>query len=106
MPELVLDWLETVKGTVRVNSYRNYDETAKIHVNPYFEALGLSVQEIKPVHIQKYYNLKHAEGLSASTIEKHRSNIHHNYKGGSGRYNFKRWNISIRNNYNSDSYAE
>lgn len=75
MPELVQEWLEAVKGTVRGNSYRNYDKTAELHVTPYFEALGLPVREIKPVHIQKYYNLKHAEGLTASTIEKHRSVI-------------------------------
>lgn len=75
MPEVVREWLQTVKGTVRVNSYQNYDKTAELHVIPYFEALGLTVREIKPVHIQKYYNLKHGEGLSASTIEKHRSVI-------------------------------
>jgi integrase len=75
MKETVQEWLQTVKGTVRANSYRNYDEIAKLHVIPYFEALGLPVQEIKPVHIQKYYNMKHDDGLSASTIEKHRSVI-------------------------------
>jgi integrase len=75
MPELMREWLQTVKGTVRGNSYLNYAKTADIHVIPYFEQLGLNVQEMKPVHIQKYYNLKHSEGLSASTIEKHRSVI-------------------------------
>lgn len=75
MKEAVQEWLQTVKGTVRANSYRNYDEIANLHVIPYFEALELPVQEIKPVHIQKYYNLKHSAGLSASTIEKHRSVI-------------------------------
>jgi integrase len=73
--ELAQDWLETVKGTVRVNSYLNYLNTANDHVIPYFNSLGVPVQDIKPVHIQKYYNAKYNEGLSASTIEKHRTVI-------------------------------
>lgn len=75
MQELAQEWLETVKGSVRPNSYLNYLNTANDHVTPHFNALGLIVQDIKPVHIQKYYNIKHNEGLAASTIEKHRSVI-------------------------------
>jgi len=73
--ELLKEWLETIKGAVRTNSYLNYLNTANDHVIPYFNALGVLVRDIKPVHIQKYYHAKHSEGLSASTIEKHRTVI-------------------------------
>lgn len=76
MPELIKTWLVVKKGDVRGNSYNSYCETAELHVIPYFEALGLPIQKLEPLHIQGYYTAKTGEGLSSGTLTRHRTIIH------------------------------
>lgn len=41
------------------------------HITPYFSALGLTIREIKPIHLERYCSAKIAEGLSSTTVIKH-----------------------------------
>jgi integrase len=43
-----------------------------MHVIPYFEAMGVTVDELAPKHIQGYYTEKHEQGLKAGTLTRHR----------------------------------
>lgn len=76
MPELIREWLKVKKMTVRASSYEAYRVTAESRVIPYFETLDLTVQELTPAHIQKYF-IDHMEsGFKASTMPKHNTVIH------------------------------
>ena len=41
------------------------------HIRPYFCELGLSIKQIKPIHLERYVSVKLAEGVSANTVLKH-----------------------------------
>ena len=73
MTALFGEYLTTKKGDLRGNTFTAYQDTANLHIIPFFERLGLSVQQMEPRHIQDYYNLKTQEGLSASTLTRSRT---------------------------------
>lgn len=73
--QLIREWLET-KKKLRENSYQSYCDTAAYHVIPYFEKLGVRVDEVTSQVLKKYYLEKHKKGLSNSTLPRHRTIIH------------------------------
>lgn len=75
MPELIKEWLRVKKTSVRPNTYTSYKDTAEMHVIPYFETLGITVNELAPKHIQGYYTQKHEQGLQSATLTRHRTII-------------------------------
>ncbi|MFV0400254.1 MAG: tyrosine-type recombinase/integrase [Oscillospiraceae bacterium] len=75
MSDLLDDWLAVKKTVVRPNSWENYRATVETQVRPYFNELGLSIQELQPAHIQKYYTVKCEGGLSRATLDKHHTII-------------------------------
>lgn len=81
--EYMNEWLNIVKPTVELITWESYSSYIKSHIKPYFDCLNLSLNEVKPQHIQKYINEKHNNGklngkggLSASSIKKHICVIH------------------------------
>lgn len=75
MPDLIIEWLRVKKASVRANTYTSYKDTADMHVIPYFEQLGVTVNELAPKHIQAYYTEKHEQGLQSATLTRHRTII-------------------------------
>lgn len=75
MPNLIKYWLRVKKASVRPNTYTSYKDTADIHIVPYFETLGITVNELAPKHIQGYYTEKHEQGLQSATLTRHRTII-------------------------------
>lgn len=77
--EYLKDWLEKKKPFVELSTWEGYQTYVERHVIPYFEKLSLSVEDLKPKHIQDYYNYKYTEGrldgkpggLSIPSIKKH-----------------------------------
>lgn len=69
-------WLESSKHLLKRNTYDNYKTVLNAHIAPYFKDIGITVQDLEPNHLQKYYNLKLDYGLAASTMAKHHANIH------------------------------
>lgn len=70
------DWLKVIKLSVKITTYNGYKLHYDKHIKPYFDKLGVSVTDLKPMQIQEYYNTKISEGLSPSTVKKHHANIH------------------------------
>lgn len=74
--EFLNDWLETyVKSNCRQTTYEAYKLNLDVHVIPFFKKLNVSISNITPVMIQKYYYEKLKSGLSANTVRKHHANI-------------------------------
>lgn len=75
MVELINQWLEVKKISVRANTYKSYEDTANMHVIPYFKKLSLPITELTPSHVQKYYTKKSKDGLTPGTLTRHRTII-------------------------------
>jgi len=60
-------WLHSYKkSSVRLTTWESYGMNIRVHLNP---AIGaLSLQSLRPDHLQKLYNEKYQNGLSARTI--------------------------------------
>ena len=71
MPDLVNTWLKVKKMEVRRNTYTSYEETATIHVIPYFE--GYMASQITAAIIKQYYHTKAKEGLKSESLARHRT---------------------------------
>lgn len=67
------DWIEIHKFTVKKDTYLNYMQHIVKHFEPYFQ--GYNLEDITVMDIEKYYTCKIEEGLSVSTIKKHRSTL-------------------------------
>lgn len=61
-------WLETIKSKVAPNTYASYRSAIINDVVPYFENFGVSLNDIKPADIQKYYDHLSDNGLNNNTI--------------------------------------
>jgi len=75
MSELIREWLPLKKLDLRENTYAAYEDTTNIHVLPYFDKLNVSVTELSPVHIQRYYAEKTKKGIGSGTLTRHRTII-------------------------------
>ena len=68
------DWLETwlqeyKRPSIRSNTYDSYETIVRRHLNP---VLGhIMLRDLRPEHVQRYYNEKMRQGLDASTIGQH-----------------------------------
>ncbi|HAQ40802.1 MAG TPA: site-specific integrase [Clostridiales bacterium] len=74
--DFMLEWLEIIKPQVKPNTYAAYSTIVKNKVVPYFKSKKISLQDLQPMHIQKFYSKKSAEGLSGNTIKHYHANIH------------------------------
>lgn len=74
MADLIREWLP-LKLDLRANTYAAYEDTANVHVLPYFDSLGVTVADISPAHVQRYYAEKKKQGLGAGTLTRHRTII-------------------------------
>jgi len=66
-------YLEVKKREIRKNTYTSYEDTATIHIKPYFEALGVTAGQLTTAQVKQYYNAKAAEGLKPESIARHRT---------------------------------
>lgn len=73
--DFMLEWLEVIKPSVSASTFCSYERVVKGHIIPYFREKKLTVQDLRPLHIQKYYMEKLKE-LSGNSVLKHHANIH------------------------------
>ncbi len=74
-------WVERRRGLVANSTWEGIWTYAYKHIIPYFEPMNLSLRDLKPSHIQDYYNFKYHNGrcdgkgggLSIESIIKHKS---------------------------------
>lgn len=68
------DWFENIIiKDVESTTYSGYVGIKKNHILPYFNKLNLKLNEIKTMHLQKYFDTKYQEGLKANTLKRHRA---------------------------------
>lgn len=73
--DYMVDWLEKQKGKVEKTTYIGYEQVIKSRLYKYFKATKIKLMELKPKHIQDFFDLLFAEGLSANTVKHYRANI-------------------------------
>lgn len=71
IPDLIREWLKTKKREIRSNTYTSYEETATIHVIPYFE--DYTAVQLTTAHIKQYYNAKFEDGIKPESLARHRT---------------------------------
>ena len=52
------EWLELHRGNVEEITYCGHESIIRVHLYPYFKRLGISLSNLKAIHIQKYYSDK------------------------------------------------
>ncbi|MBS1409077.1 MAG: hypothetical protein HPZ97_09455 [Oscillospiraceae bacterium] len=55
-------WLEQAKKRVDEVTYQGYDTLAQTHILPYFDALGIRLQEVTTKVLQAYFDEKRVNG--------------------------------------------
>lgn len=67
LKEFLHEWMETAaKQTLRITTLEAHDSSIRNHINPELGAIRLN--QLMPIHIQKFYAKKLDEGLSPSSV--------------------------------------
>ena len=73
-------WLEQTKKRVDEVTYQGYDTLAQTHILPYFDALGIRLQEVTTKVLQAYFDEKRVngrldgkDGLSPKSLRLHKN---------------------------------
>lgn len=69
--DYIADWVERDKSRVQITTYDGYKHMLNKYIYPYFKNTRLNVQDVKPMHIEKYCAEKIEGGLSPNTVIKH-----------------------------------
>ncbi len=69
--DYIADWVERDKSRVQITTYDGYKHMLNKYIYPYFKNTRLNVQDVKPMHIEKYCSEKITDGLSPNTVIKH-----------------------------------
>lgn len=73
--EIYLDeWLEGYKHKIEENTYCSY-KTVVTKVSEYFKEKNIKLMNLKPYHIQKFYDYLYNKGLGGNTILHYHANI-------------------------------
>ena len=73
--DYMLEWLEKQRGKVEQTTYIGYEQVIKGRLYKYFRAKKIKLVDLKPKHIQDFFDLLFSEGLSGNTIKHYRANI-------------------------------
>ena len=73
--EYISYWLDNHKYNIRKSTYEGYRRNIERYIVPYFDKLGITVEEIEPHHIKKLYSTLMDKGLSANTVKHCHANI-------------------------------
>lgn len=69
--DYIADWVERDKSRVQITTYDGYKHMLNKYIYPYFKNTRLNVQDVKPMHIEKYCAERISNGLSPNTVIKH-----------------------------------
>lgn len=53
--DYITNWLKTIRPTIATTTYQSYSNMAKARIIPYFQDLGVNLDEITPQQIQEFY---------------------------------------------------
>lgn len=68
-------WLKMIKSSVEETTYIGYEGVINGRMTDYFGSRDITLQEIKPKHIQDFYGHLLGEGLSGNTVKHYHANI-------------------------------
>jgi integrase len=77
--EYIKIWLEEAKPNLQLITYEAYKSYVDLHIYPFFNKLGVTLQSLNYQHIQKYYASK-LKDLSANSLKKHHAVINQTLK--------------------------
>lgn len=70
-------WLNIIKNNVQPTTFYGYKQVVNHAIDGYFRERRIKLCDLKPYHIQDFYNYKmEKDGVSANTIHHYHSNIH------------------------------
>lgn len=72
--EYVKVWLEEAKPRLQQITYEAYSSYVDLHIYGFFQKLGVRLQDLNYLHLQKYYTEK-GKILSANSLKKHHAVI-------------------------------
>ena len=65
--DYLTEWLKIIKSTVRRTTFSSYSSLVKSVIKPYFEKLEVTLDGLKPIHIQTFYT-RELERVASSTV--------------------------------------
>lgn len=68
-------WLPAVKGNIELTTYSSYQGMLNSRIYPYFRENGVTLENLKPRHIQDFYTLQ-SERVKPSTVKHYHAIIH------------------------------
>ena len=68
-------WLKIIKPNVEETTYNGYDGIINGRMTDYFKDKDITLQNIKPKHIQEFYQHLLQNGLSGNTVKHYHANI-------------------------------
>lgn len=68
-------WLKMIKASVEETTYNGYNGVVNGRLADYFSKKNITLQDIKPKHIQEFYQYLLDEGLSGNTVKHYHANI-------------------------------
>lgn len=75
--DFMTQWLEKTKSTISNGTYYEYRKIVLNSIVPYFEKLKIPLCDLKPYHIQEFYDFKmQSDQVSANTIHHYHANVH------------------------------
>lgn len=73
--DYMYEWLDVCKYKVRRSTYDSYKMSVESSIAPYFRGINVTLEELKPQDIQKYYKSLLDKGLTANTVKHYHSYI-------------------------------
>ena len=71
----MISWLNSRKKEVAKATFDSYSFIVKNNIIPYFKEQKIFLSDLKPIHINDYYQSLLNRGLSANTVIRHHANI-------------------------------
>lgn len=68
-------WLNMIKASVEETTYNGYKGVVNGRMTDYFQNKNITLQDIKPKHIQEFYQYLLDDGLSGNTVKHYHANI-------------------------------
>ena len=68
-------WLKMIRSSVEETTYVGYEGVINGRMSQYFEGKNIYLQDIKPKHIQDFYQYLLEDGLSGNTVKHYHANI-------------------------------
>ncbi|MCL2859610.1 MAG: site-specific integrase [Oscillospiraceae bacterium] len=73
--DFMKDWLKIIKHSIQSTTYMGYSKLINGRMSKYFTQNKLKLVELRPKHIQDFYEYLSEEGLSGNSITRYHANI-------------------------------